>query len=483
MPQQLTFNSFPFLLFFLPGVYLGYRLLLGTRWVNLWLCLASLYFYATSGVYYLIPLLFTCIFDYFVGQKIGPDTNFPYKRVLFVASVSIQIGLLSFFKYYDWLAAGLQPFLSRVGLAFALPIFPFILPPGISFYTFHTISYTADIYRGRFKPHNRLIDYITFVTLFPQLVAGPIARAADLLPQVAARRPPISWPQWETCIWLIAWGLCKKIVMADNLGRLVTLLEPHLAPGSVSPGAGLLFAYCFAGQIYCDFSAYTDIARGVAKLFNIELTRNFLTPYFSSSPTEFWRRWHISLSTWLRDYLYIPLGGDRHGRLKTLRNLGITMFLGGLWHGAGVGFIVWGLYHGLLLVAYRVLLIEERILRALGGRLGKAVAVILMFHLVCIGWIFFRATASELLPAFQSIPLLVGNAPDWRLVIDIGWGMVLFGAPVVITEVLAYRSDAEFVDLYKGWSWPVRSILYVCIFYAIVFFGARQQNEFIYFQF
>ncbi len=481
--SNLTFISFPFLLFFLPAVYLGYRILINTPFVNYWLCAASLFFYGSSGVWYLVPLLFTCIFDYVVGQMIDPQRHFYYRRGLFIISVAIQIGLLSFFKYYGWFATNLNTFARDFNFGLLLPVSAFFLPPGISFYTFHTISYTADIYRGRFRPHNKLIDYITFVAFFPQLVAGPIARAADLLPQIAAKRPPITAQQWEAALWLIAWGLFKKVVLADNFAHLVGFAEAGIKPGHVVPGAGLLFAYAFAGQIYCDFSAYTDIARGIAKLFNVELTRNFRTPYFSMSPSEFWSRWHISLSTWLRDYLYIPLGGSREGRLKTMRNLTITMFLGGLWHGAGVGFIVWGLYHGLLLVIYHTTRLEERLLSGLGARFGKAVAIFLMFHLVCAGWIFFRASNEELLSAFQSIGMLLFTAPDWQMVKDVGWGLVLFGAPVAVTEYFGWRRDLEFVDLYHNWSWIPRSVAYVAIFYGIVFFGARIQNEFIYFQF
>lgn len=484
MNEHLTFNSFDYLFVFLPAVYIGYRVLINTRLVNVWLCLASLYFYATSGMYYLIPLIFTCVFDYWVGQKVGPENSSRNRRLLFITSVTIQIGLLSTFKYIGWLTGESQIALSWLGVSASLPILLFILPPGISFYTFHTISYTADIYRGRFKPHNSLIDYITFVCFFPQLVAGPIARASDLLPQVAAKRPLISWPQWEAALWLIAWGLLKKICLADNFANLVALCETNIQSANPSPGAGMLFAYCFAGQIYCDFSAYTDIARGSARLFNIELTRNFRTPYFAASPSEFWQRWHISLSTWLRDYLYIPLGGDREGRFKTLRNLTITMFLGGLWHGAGIGFIGWGLYHGALLVLYRVGEIEERLLKLLGSQIGKLAAIFLLFQLVCVGWIFFRATAPEIIPAFGSIgQLFIGRFPDSEFLINIGWGLVLYGGPLAATEFAGYRRGVEFSDLYENWHWLGKAAAYVTIFYAIVFFGARQHNEFIYFQF
>lgn len=484
MYEHLTFNSFDYLLCFLPIVYVGYRVLRRTRFVNIWLCLSSLFFYGTSGLYYLIPLLFTCIFDYCIGKEIVPENKSSHRRLLFITSVIIQIGLLSTFKYLGWLTSEAEIVLGWLGLSVSLPALSFLLPPGISFYTFHTISYTSDIYRGRFKPHNRLIDYITFVCFFPQLVAGPIARASDLLPQVAAKRPLIDWSQWESALWLIAWGLLKKITLADNFANLVGLCEVNIRSTSPSPGAGMFFAYCFAGQIYCDFSAYTDIARGSARLFNIELTRNFRTPYFAASPSEFWQRWHISLSTWLRDYLYIPLGGDREGRLNTLRNLTITMFLGGLWHGAGVGFIGWGLYHGALLVIYRIGEIEKRLLRLLGPLIGKLVSIVLLFQLICIGWIFFRATAGEILPAFSSIgQLFIGHFPDREFLVDIGWGLILYGGPLVATEFVSYRRGVEFSDLYQHWRWWGKAVAYVIMFYAIVFFGARQHNEFIYFQF
>jgi D-alanyl-lipoteichoic acid acyltransferase DltB (MBOAT superfamily) len=389
---------------------------------------------------------------------------------------------LSACKYLGWITVNANTFMTWMGLATVIPVVALILPPGISFYTFHTISYTADIYRGKFAPHNKLIDYITFVAFFPQLVAGPIARASDLLPQIAAKRPSITWAQAEIAIWLVCWGLFKKITLADNFAHLVELIQPRLQPDNTSAGAGLLFAYAFAGQIYCDFSAYTDIARGVAKFFNIELTRNFLTPYFATSPSDFWRRWHISLSTWLRDYLYIPLGGDRHGRLKTLRNLAVTMFLGGLWHGAGIGFVIWGLYHGLLLVIYRVCRIDDFLSAPLRSRTTKAFAVFIMFQLVCIGWIFFRATPAELLPAFKS---LVGYSapPDWNFIRLIAWGLAIYSVPLAVTEYLGYRRNKEFIDLYSNWHWFVKAMALVSIFYAVVLFGARKQSEFIYFQF
>ena len=480
--SSLTFNSYEFVFVFLPVVVFVYWALRSTPFVNYWLAAASIFFYATSGLIYLLPLLFTCILDFWIGARIHALKPGRLRTYLFVGSVAIQLSLLSACKYAGWITFNANAFTTWMGWATVIPVVTLILPPGISFYTFHTISYTADIYRGKFAPHNKLVDYITFVAFFPQLVAGPIARASDLLPQVAAKRPPITWPQAEMAVWLICWGLFKKVTLADNFGHLVGLIEPRIQPGNITAGAGLLFAYAFAGQIYCDFSAYTDIARGVAKLFNIELTRNFLTPYFASSPADFWRRWHISLSTWLRDYLYIPLGGERHGRLKTLRNLGITMFLGGLWHGAGIGFVIWGLYHGLLLIIYRVCGLDRFRSGQDSSLVGKAIAIFVMFQLACIGWIFFRATPAELLPSFKSI-FGYWDGVDWNFVQTIGWGLALYAIPLCVTEFLGYRRNLEFIDLYADWTWFTKALVYVSIFYAVVMFGARKQSEFIYFQF
>jgi len=500
----MTFNSYVFLFVFLPSVIAVYSLLRETRYVNWFLAAASLMFYGFAGPIYLVPLLFTCVFDYIIGQLIDPDRRNEYRKSLFILSLVVQLGLLATLKYAGWLAGVVNDVAPWFGLAVSLPALSLILPPGISFYTFHTISYTTDIYWGKFKPHNRLIDYVTFVAFFPQLVAGPIARASNLLPQLAAKRPPITWAQAESATWLICWGLYKKIVLADNFGQLTALIGDRLTPGDVQGGMGLLFAYAFAGQIYCDFSAYTDIARGVAKLFNIELIRNFATPYFAASPADFWRRWHISLWRLVRSYLYDPMV-VRALRKRAARGLPIssealsspvplltvfvwptllTMSLLGLWHGAGFGFVVFGLYHGVLLVAYRVFHIEENIIRFLGRRLGTVVAIVLMFHLVCLGWILFRASDPQLFPAFASIgALMSGRVMEWPLLRDFGYGLILYGLPLFLTEPFAFRKGKEFVDLYDDWSWPAKTLAYIFVFYGIVMLGAREQSEFIYFRF
>ena len=474
---RMEFNSITFMAIFVPSTFALYAALRTTRAANWVLLFASLGIYASVGAIYLVPLLFTCLLDYAVGAYLARSQDGRRRKAVFVASVAIQLGLLCVFKYAGWVSGELAGLAATVGWGIVITQVALPLPPGISFYTFHTISYTADIYQRKFKPTGSFIDYVTFVAFFPQLIAGPIARASELLPQIARRRPVVSPEECQQAFTLIAWGLFKKTCIADNLGLIVNQSGTALQQWN-APGVGYIYVYAFAGQIYCDFSAYTDIARGLAKLFGIELTRNFLTPYLSKSPSDFWQRWHISLSRWLRDYLYIPLGGSQHGRLTTLRNLVVTMLLGGLWHGAGVGFIIWGLYHGSLLILYRLLPIDRVLERRL-GRVGSALAIVLMLNLTCFGWIFFRATPAELLPLLMSLGTLPSLANHGILL----WGLAVFGVPLIVTELLAYRRNVEFVDLLDGLSWYARACLYVALFYAVVFFAARSQNEFIYFQF
>lgn len=509
----MQFNSLPFVFLFLPVTLAGYLLLRKTRLANAFMLVASIYFYAVGAWWYLAPFFVTALVDYFIGQKIEASNDDVRRRRLLTVSVVANLLLLSVFKYTGWLTTGLSVWLSGFGIAFA-PI-ALSLPPAISFYTFQSMSYTIDIYRREFKPHRQVIDYLSFVAFFPHLVAGPIMRARDLLPQLARIRPLPSAATVSSALFMILFGLFQKTVLADNFGGMIESILGMTSNLALPAGMGLLFAYGFAFQIYCDFAAYTTIARGVARLFGVELMRNFLTPYFSANPSEFWTRWHISLSTWLRDYLYIPLGGNQHGRLKTLRNLMITMFLGGLWHGAGIFFIVWGIYHGLLLVLYRVVPIDEFLARRL-GRFGKFLSIVLFFHLVCIGWIFFRATPEQFWPIVKSILDLpaaivaaalpydvywhgVWGHPDrfwsvltgtiWGITVSnwvfvvYAWGTCLFALPVVVTDYLGWRRGVEFPDLFERMPWPVRAGLILALVYGIVFFARREANEFIYFAF
>jgi alginate O-acetyltransferase complex protein AlgI len=499
----MQFNSLTFLFVFLPIVLGGYLLLRRTRFANLFMLLASLYFYGSSAWWYLVPFFFTAILDFIIGQAIEEGRDERYRRRLLVVSVAANLGLLSVFKYTGWLSSDLSSAAASFGIT--LPVIALSLPPAISFYTFQSMSYTIDIYRREFKPYRSVVDYLSFVSFFPHLVAGPIMRARDLLPQLASIRPLPSAETVTGALFMILFGLFQKTVLADNFGSLVELSEHNIVNGAMPAGVGLVLTYAFAFQIYCDFAAYSTIARGIARLFGVELMRNFLTPYFSTNPSEFWTRWHISLSTWLRDYLYIPLGGNQHGRLNTMRNLMITMLLGGLWHGAGAFFVVWGAYHGLLLVLYRLVPIDSFLIERL-GRFGKVLSILIFFHLVCIGWIFFRSTPAEFLPIVNSIAAIPGAirasivatwawSPssialtissfvygNWVFAVY-GWGLILFAIPAVVTDIVAWRNNCEFPDLFSAMPWWLRSAVIVTLFYGIAFFARREANEFIYFAF
>lgn len=512
----MTFNSLSYVFIFLPLTVLGYLLLRRTRFANLFMACASLFFYAVSAIWYLVPMFISALIDYFVGQKIHDSNDPAYRKRLLILSVVANLGLLSVFKYTGWLSQELASLLALFGIT--IGTISVTLPPAISFYTFQSMSYAIDIYRKEFHPYRNVVDYISFVSFFPHLVAGPIMRARDLLPQLAKMRPLPNGAEINIAFFMILFGLFQKTVIADNVGGIVQLITNMMSPAhdELPPGVGLLFMYGFAFQIYCDFAAYSTIARGSAKLFNVNLMRNFLTPYLAMNPSEFWQRWHISLSTWLRDYLYIPLGGSQHGKLLTMRNLMITMLLGGLWHGAGFFFILWGFYHGLLLVIYRLVPIDEFLIRCMGPRIGKVIAIAIFFNLVCFGWIFFRATPEQFGPIWNSI-LAVPSAvishiasylpyfervsffsldflraikgtingwvsSNWVLTVY-GWGILLFALPVVITDILGWRKGVEFHDLYERMPTWLKVVMILLLLYAIQFFGRRESNEFIYFAF
>jgi len=334
----MAFHSFGYVAYFLPITLLGYLLLRRTPLCNAWLLGCSIYFYAVGNWWWVAPFFVSALFDYWMGLRMEATDAARMRRRLIILSCILNLGLLSVFKYTTWLSSEASVLAGMFGIALAPLVVP--LPAGISFYTFQSMSYTIDIYRKELRASRNVIDYLCFVAFFPQLIAGPIMRARDLLPQLSRPRELATAANVEHGLFMILFGLFLKMVLADNFGGIVESISQMMrTTSSLPPGVGLLFAYAFAGQIYCDFAAYSLIAWGTAKLFNIELMRNFATPYFATNPSDFWRRWHISLSTWLRDYLYITLGGNRYGVPRTLVNLTLTMVLGGLWHGASVMFI------------------------------------------------------------------------------------------------------------------------------------------------
>src|SRR5262245_51261306 len=344
----MVFNSLHFIWFFVV-VYGAYRLL-PHRAQNWLLLAASYYFYAAWDWRFLGLLLGSTIVDYSCALALARTEVPVRRRLLLCLSLGFNLTMLGFFKYFNFFADNLHIVFGALGWNLDFVTLRVLLPVGISFYTFVTMSYVIDVYRREIPPTRDLVDFAVFVAFFPHLVAGPILRASRLLSQIDAPRV-ITRDQVRDGLWLITWGYFQKIFVADHLAGVVNgVFDPAAHPPGINV---LLGTYAFAFQIYGDFAGYSNIARGTSKLMGIELVENFRFPYLVRTPQAFWRNWHISLSTWLRDYLYIPLGGNRGSAWQTNRNLLLTMVLGGLWHGAAWTFVLWGLYHGLLLVAFR----------------------------------------------------------------------------------------------------------------------------------
>ena len=358
------------------------------------------------------------------------------------------------------------------------------LPAAISFYTFESLSYTFDIYRRQFKPTKKFLDYLTFVAFFPKLVAGPIMRAHELLPQLTKLRARVSSKNLEQALFLIFWGLFKKLVFADNLGHLVDRCRENMGVS----GVGMLLGIAFAYQIYCDFSAYCDIARGVAKLFSITLKRNFLTPYFLSHPAEFFQRWNITLSSWIRDYVYIPLGGNRCSAIRNVFNLYLTMALIGLWHGASIFYLAYGLYFATIVVFYQAVPVDRVCLKIFGKTIGKILSIAFLFLFIPYGMIIFLVKTNQdfLIISrsfFQFFALPFSDKNISSIFLDLGRGLLIFALPIFITDLLGYLKRREFVDLYPAFSSITKIFLYVLMFYLTLFFASRGSYDFIYFQF
>ncbi|MEC4985962.1 MAG: MBOAT family O-acyltransferase, partial [Oscillatoria sp. PMC 1076.18] len=321
--------------------------------------------------------------------------NLQRRKLLLTVSLLTNLSILGFFKYFNFFVDSLIQLFNWLGIAADPLTLNIILPVGISFYTFQTLSYTIDVYRGKLIPAKNLLDFAVYVAFFPQLVAGPIERAENFLPQVTHPRK-LNLAQINAGLFLILWGYFKKVVIADNIGLIANaVFNDYTDYQGIDVIIGIL---AFTVQIYGDFSGYSDIARGISKLMGFELMVNFKLPFFALNPSDFWARWHISLSTWLRDYLYIPLGGNRQGTFNTYRNLGITMLLGGLWHGAAWNFVIWGAYHGLILIIYRIVSRKREHLDPWSGKYSYPyilAKMLLMFILANLGWVIFRCVSLE----------------------------------------------------------------------------------------
>jgi D-alanyl-lipoteichoic acid acyltransferase DltB (MBOAT superfamily) len=476
----MLFNSIAFLVFFPVVTVLFFLLPHRARWAHL--LVASCVFYAYFVPVYLLILAFTIAVDYVAGIMIERPQG-RRRRLYLLASIIANVGVLCFFKYWNFLNHNLTAGLALFGVRNVVPMLSMALPLGLSFHTFQAMSYTIEVYRGRQAAERHLGIYALYVMFYPQLVAGPIERPQNMLPQFRVRQ---SYDPARAAEGLkrMAWGLFKKMVIADNLAVVVKPVYAH--PGAYSGVHLAVATVCFAFQIYCDFSGYSDIALGSAHVMGFKLMKNFDAPYESTSISEFWRRWHISLSSWFKDYLYIPLGGNRKGPGRSLLNKMIVFIVSGLWHGANWTFVIWGALHGAYLV------VEQGIRDRFGaaekapggsGLVRRAAAWVATFSLVCFAWVFFRAnTVSDSVQIIGRI-LTLAPASELRWGPDALDGRVLVLALVPIMMALeGYDRRRGLFDRIARLSIPSRYALYLALVYGTILFRGVSA-QFIYFQF
>jgi alginate O-acetyltransferase complex protein AlgI len=474
----MLFDSVVYIVFLCLVVLIYWRM--KRRHQNYFLLAASYFFYGWWDKRFLLLMLISTLADYAIARAIEDSEDPKKRKLLLTISLVLNFSFLGFFKYFNFFVGSFTHVLSAVGLHdVPVTFLRIILPPGISFYTFQEVAYIVDVYKKRLKASRSLPDYALFISLFPHLIAGPIQRPAHLLPQVQHDRR-FNEGSFFDGIMLIISGLFRKCVIADNCALLANAAfggqfgKPNLF-------TVLIGTYAFAWQIYGDFSGYSDIARGSAQLMGFHFMVNFRQPYLATSVQDFWRRWHISLSTWLRDYLYIPLGGNRNGERQTYRNLLLTMLLGGLWHGANWTFVVWGAIHG------GALAVERYVRKMLGfkddeGRFSWSASSwiqrIILFHLVCVTWIFFRA---ESLGAAITFLKAMGNfhwEPQYVAAFQF---LAIFSIPLFLLDIAIEISGQEYVFQQRT---PVfRTAWATAMLVLLTFFTANQASAFIYFQF
>jgi D-alanyl-lipoteichoic acid acyltransferase DltB (MBOAT superfamily) len=437
-----------------------------------WILLgASYYFYSFAHPPYAFLLAFLTIFNFYLSKRVAGNRS--TARIFLAIGVTVDLCSIGFYKYVNLILETFNVTGAFLGLTPQFPMLNVVLPIGISFYTFQMLSYLVDVHRGA-EPEDSLRDFALYISFFTQLVAGPIVRPSVLLPQIK-KRAIADAEQMQLGLFMIAQGLVKKIVFADNLGRHADAVFGD--PMAFNSPSTLIATYAYAFQIYFDFSGYTDIAIGCGKLLGFEIPDNFNLPYLARNMREFWQRWHISLSTWLRDYLYISLGGSRKGgRAATYRNLFITMVLGGLWHGANWTFAIWGLYHGALIVINHIRR-DSNILKAPedSSTVRRVLQTIITFHLVCAGWVFFRSeTFSKAITMFERLAAL-----DFSGAVE-GKDALMFLCVAVASHIIreTWRMEQWFIALPKpiqGWAYGMIAIL-IWVFFT-------QEQRFIYFQF
>jgi len=494
----MLFNSTDFLIFFTIICFAYF--LFPVKYRNYLLLAGSYYFYMCWKVEYVFLIVFSTLIDYFCARGMGKYKDKKTKKWFLIASLTGNLGLLFIFKYFNFFSHAFGDILNNLNVAYESPALKLLLPVGISFYTFQTLSYTLDVYRGERKPEKDFVIFAVYVSYFPQLVAGPIERSTHLMPQFH-RHVKFNFSRLLIGLVLIMWGFFMKLVIADNAAEYVNTVY-----GSVNQYDGqhfVLGTLLFCYQIFCDFAGYSSIAIGTAKIMGIDMMQNFRRPYFARSIQGFWRRWHISLSTWFKDYLYIPLGGNRRGRLMTLLNTLLVFLVSGLWHGANWTFIIWGGLHG---VAITIESLYKKIMSRFNFKCKDAKLIIwstaafeicLTFILINLSWVFFRsASLDDAFAIFKKIyhtpqtfsfnlssfsNLILPFTKDYR---SLSFFITVI-AFIMILETVHLIQEKEhplFFHYWRSKAWPKIITIYLLIF-VIIFFGKFDSNSFIYFQF
>jgi D-alanyl-lipoteichoic acid acyltransferase DltB (MBOAT superfamily) len=475
----MIFHSIDFLVFFIVVLAVYWRL--PHRGQQLWLLGSSYLFYGYIHPWFLIPLVASTIVDYWSARWME---DHPARRKLgLVLTLTGNLGLLGVFKYFNFFVDNVHAVLTAAGIRVDRPMLAIVLPAGISFYTFQTLTYTIDVYRGTLRARRSFIDIALFVTFFPQLLAGPIERAKTLLPQIENPRT-FDWGRARGGLLMIVWGFFQKLVVADNVGVIA-----NKAFSVEDPGFDVLWAgvFAFGIQIYADFAAYSNIARGCARWLGFELMRNFNHPYFARNPVDLWRRWHISLSSWFRDYVYVPLGGNRGSALHQFRNVLVTFLLSGIWHGASWNFMFWGLYHGLLVAGWRF---AEPFMRSPVWRTRPVLAIqtLLTYLFTTFGWLLFRETNVEYLRRALSLSPWASTPLQRQVGGYIFLAALMYSVPLWIESAAAEwhgapSSSSRTVSVSSGGQVYKEAALAALLLSGILLLRSRTSMDFIYFQF
>ena len=489
----MLFSTIEFVVFFIV-VLAAITIIKNRQFQHLFLLSASFFFFYYSSNYLLILLISSILLDFYLGKQIWKTESQQQKKILLALSLAGNLALLGFFKYADFAILQFNILGQELNLNPDIPFLDLALPIGISFYTFQTITYTVDIYRGKLSPSKTLREFALFVSFFPQLVAGPIVRASEFLPQLRAkiqqyetgtrlRQIVIENPNLRLGITVMAFGFFKKIFIADNL---ILLTEHPVPEPELESFMVIIRTIAFGIRIYCDFSGYTDIAIGAAMILGFKLPVNFNKPYFATSPSDFWRRWHISLSSWLRDYLYIPLGGNRKSPSITYLNLIIVMFLGGLWHGASWNFVIWGLLHGLYLAIHKMLLNKFPVLKDLRffkTKTGKIISIFITQYFIFLAWIPFTIADTNLMfvnmQKYVFLDFLTENSIPF--IISQKYSIAIMGF-FILLHLISYRAKnlPMRITKLKLPYWIL--FLFVTLFFILFFYDGNPE-PFIYFKF